>query len=233
MEYRKIMLVGPSGVGKTTLAQKISEDLDIPFISGSYSDLITSTKSVKHEDMLKLPTTQIQEMDYQVLNLRHKAFAGDKNFISDRSYMDSMAYFIHKLSSNIGACETDDFLGLCETLLFKECTHLIILPFSINVMGQWGKIEDNNKRITNPWFQFQITKIIDGLLEYLHFEVSQHWDNPKCRLKKGNIYPSITHVNPYTNKPLFENEPTIKVLYLDHKDLQSRIRSVHNFLNIL
>lgn len=40
----KIQLCGSSGTGKTTVANQLSKIYDIPFISGSYSDLVPSTK---------------------------------------------------------------------------------------------------------------------------------------------------------------------------------------------
>ena len=46
------MFLGPSGSGKTTLAKIISEKFVIPLISGSYSDMIPSTKSKSHWDMI-------------------------------------------------------------------------------------------------------------------------------------------------------------------------------------
>ena len=39
----QIMFTGVSGVGKTTIAKEIAELLNIPFISGSYSDLVPET----------------------------------------------------------------------------------------------------------------------------------------------------------------------------------------------
>lgn len=41
---KRIMFVGPSGIGKTTLAKFIETKYGIPFISGSMSDLMPDTK---------------------------------------------------------------------------------------------------------------------------------------------------------------------------------------------
>lgn len=43
-KHLRIQIAGPSGVGKTTLAKDISDIYGIPYVSGSYSDLIPSTK---------------------------------------------------------------------------------------------------------------------------------------------------------------------------------------------
>ena len=46
------MFVGPSGIGKTTLAKFIETKYGIPFISGSMSDLMPDTKEMHHAEFL-------------------------------------------------------------------------------------------------------------------------------------------------------------------------------------
>ena len=49
---KRIMFVGPSGIGKTTLAKFIETKYGIPFISGSMSDLRPDTKEMHHAEFL-------------------------------------------------------------------------------------------------------------------------------------------------------------------------------------
>lgn len=49
---KRIMFVGPSGIGKTTLAKFIETKYSIPFISGSMSDLMPDTKEMHHAEFL-------------------------------------------------------------------------------------------------------------------------------------------------------------------------------------
>ena len=52
---KRIMFAGASGTGKTTLANFISKvygEGQIPFFSGSVSDLLPETKGMPHKDML-------------------------------------------------------------------------------------------------------------------------------------------------------------------------------------
>ena len=49
---KRIMFVGPSGIGKTTLAKFIETKYGIPFISGSMSDLMPDTKEMHHAEFL-------------------------------------------------------------------------------------------------------------------------------------------------------------------------------------
>ena len=142
----KIQLTGCSGVGKTTLSKWLSEELRIKFISGSYSDLVPQTKNEKHSDMITKDPKIIYQQDYQVMNLRHKQLAFEDRFITDRSYVDSIAYLINKLSVHIRQCDIEAFIGNCEALLSLECTHLIFIPFSLKFLKNWD-IEDNNNNL--------------------------------------------------------------------------------------
>ena len=97
-----ILLAGPSGVGKTTVAKFLSEELGIKFISGSVSDLLPQTKEMTHAEMLARDSKDLYTEDFQLLNLRNKLFVDKDQYVSDRSYLDSAAYFyINKVLSNL------------------------------------------------------------------------------------------------------------------------------------
>ena len=149
----KIMFTGVSGVGKTTIAKEVAESLGIPFISGSYSDLVPETKVMPHSEMIQQDADVVFRQDMQVLNLRNKAFKNQDSFVTDRSYFDSAAYFINKLSHRIPECDIDHAVNLCKMLLSQQCTHLIFIPFSAKFFNDWVT-EDNNKRILSKYFLF-------------------------------------------------------------------------------
>jgi thymidylate kinase len=168
-----IMFAGPSGIGKTTLAKGVeelysSQSVDIPFISGSVSDLVESTREMSHKDMLNRDSMTLQMEDYQILNLRKKKFsnqiASGKNFVCDRSFLDSAAYFIYKQAEVIAKCEVEHFLALSKLLSANHCTHLILLDFTPNMIQEWVT-ENNNKRITNNYFQMEIARIMNMVLD--------------------------------------------------------------------
>ena len=145
---KKVMLTGCSGVGKTTLAKWMAENFHIPFISGSYSDLVPETRYQKHSDMISKDPQEIYKQDMQVINLRNKQFSNKRDFVSDRSYFDSAAYLIQKLSHHIPECDTEHFINTCERLMAEQCTHLIFIPFTKNFLKNWD-MEDNSKRVLN------------------------------------------------------------------------------------
>lgn len=213
----KIHLTGCSGVGKTSLAKHISREYNIPFISGSYSDLIPQTREEKHSDMITKDSKLIFEQDNQVLNLRHKQLRNQCNFVTDRSYIDSIAYMINKLSIHIRSCDIESFNTVCETLLARECTHLIFIPFTTKFLEKWH-IEDNNKRVLNKYYQFQISQLIFGILDTFNFKLS-----------KGKTW-LVGEKTGTITLPLSGKK--IEVLILDELDFDKRTKIVKKFLGI-
>lgn len=160
---KRIMFVGPSGIGKTTLAKFIETKYGIPFISGSMSDLMPDTKEMHHSEFLHQECGELINKDYQLLNLRNKLFKDKETFVTDRSYVDLAAYFIYKQSTNVPECEIDAFLDICKDLTVQQCDLLIWLPLSMYYMKEWP-MEDNKKRIINRYYQVQMSDIMGNLL---------------------------------------------------------------------
>lgn len=162
----KVMFAGPSGIGKSTLAEWLSDQLEnVPFISGSVSDLLPETKEVPHSEMLNKTSKDAYMEDYQIINLRNKLYQKYESFVTDRSYLDSAAYFYYKQAKELPACELEHFLELCKMLLNKQCDRLIYLSWDVNQAKEW-MIEDNNKRIQSPYFQILISNIMQMILEF-------------------------------------------------------------------
>lgn len=169
----RVMFAGASGTGKTTLADYVSKVIGgqmhpIPFVSGSISDLLPETKEIPHQDMLARDSDTLLREDYQALNLRNKLYqpyvVDNKNFVTDRSYLDLAAYFLYKQSAKVPSCEMEQFLNLCLMTLCKQCTHLIFVPFTMTMFNGWVT-EDNGKRITSRYFQMEVSRIMGMVLD--------------------------------------------------------------------
>lgn len=218
----RILLSGCSGIGKTTVAKAISELYDIPFISGSYSDLVPETKDIPHSEMINQEARSIFENDVKLLNLRKKAFNEHEVMVSDRSYLDSAAYMINKLSHRIPECEVEDFIEKCRTLLVVQCDALIYIPFHKNYLSKW-QIEDNGKRVLSHFYQSEITVIMNWLL-------LDYWG-----LEWKSFYRSRTTMNPGSSVGIFTgffsgNKLTIPVLTLNEINHDLRMATIKQFL---
>lgn len=174
----RINLTGCSGIGKTTVAKALAEELNIPFISGSYSDLVPETRNMPHSEMIQQDAKIIFEQDVQVLNARKKAFALSTAYVSDRSYIDSAAYMIQKLAHRLPTCEVEDFVEKCRVLTLIQCRKVIYLPYTVKHFTDW-KIEDNGKRVLNKFYQAEISAIIDWLLD-------EYWQCDVLKVIDGN-----------------------------------------------
>lgn len=223
---KKIMFLGASGTGKTTLADYVSKALNIPFINSSYSELIPRTKNMTHEEMLKIDPMTIFADDRLALVKRASQYRTQPQFVADRSYIDSMAYLLFKISKNLTTCDTTEFLGLAETLLFTDCTHLVFLPFERDLL-ETIEFEDNGKRVTNLWFQYTISSIMNMLLTnyFKMYDVVL-----VSSIDEGTYTAKITSKSE-SDDPMIAQNRHINVLVLNTFDLEKRKAYLNDFLN--
>lgn len=214
----RIQLTGGSGIGKTTLAKWLATNYGIPFVSGSYSDLVPSTRKEKHTLMIQKEAKKVFEQDIQLINARNKSLQGENNYATDRSYVDSIAYAINKLSHRLPQCDIEHIEGICNTLLDQQTTHLIFLPFDKEHMDKW-EMENNNKRITNVYYQFQVTQIIYGILKNMGYR--------KDKFLSWSVGQEVGYIRP---RP---DSVELPVLTLREMDFEKRKKYTKKFLQVL
>ena len=216
----RIQFAGPSGIGKTTMARALSEQYGIPFLSGSYRDLVPETKDIPHSEMIQLDTHQIFEQDVQLLNARNKTWGKYLNLISDRSYVDSAAYLIQKLSHRLPQCDMEDFIEKCRILNLIQTTHLIFVEFTREYFSDW-EMEDNGKRVINKYYQEQVSEIMRSV-------IMNHFGPPKyAGYIQGSEHSNLVYTLSGTYQ---EEEFTTSVLVLQELDHNSRMKVISQFL---
>lgn len=162
----RITFCGPSGTGKSTLAKELSKHLNIESVDGSRTTLMETDRGKTHQGMLSEEI--VPHKNFHVMNKRARLFQSiESSFVSDRSMVDPVVYEIYETSAMGKSCTLDDILDNAKYLLAKSKIDLVIyIPYTNRAMDEMA-IEDNNKRITNPYFQRMISKIFDIALERL------------------------------------------------------------------
>lgn len=219
------MLCGPSGIGKTTIADHISKNNQLDYISGSMSDLIPDTKKTKHSDMLSRSSEVLLKEDYHLINLRNKAFKDLSDFVTDRSYVDSAAYFIYKQSTHLPTCEVDQFIGLCKMLLNQQCDLLIFLSLLPEDVSNWV-VENNNKRVLNTYYQVQMSTMMGDVLSYMGLETEFVFDS----LKPGFFNKTIDLNRQVTFGNITTHNGVTKVLTIPDLNKEHRIKIIDHFI---
>lgn len=162
MERKPIItFLGPSGIGKTTMAKWVSETYDIPFVTGSYSDLVPSTRKLSHKEMMELDTHTQLNQDLELIRARVNSYKAHRNgMVSDRSLIDVFAYALLKYSNKVPTCDIDTIQDWVSMNLYLVDL-IIFMPYSI---GDHWAFEDNGKRVVNPYFQAMVSTIMDMAL---------------------------------------------------------------------
>ena len=210
----KIFLSGPSGVGKTTMANEISKQYGIPFIQGSSRVLWDKYKIKSHQHLIELCNNDLRfavDFQYELLEVRKELIKANDSFVTDRSPLDNLVYFLLNVSDRVDSNETMNYIHEC-TKSFPEKYIQIFLGLTYGMLHQKG-IEDDGFRINNIYYQLMVHNIFKGIIEgnwldmnMNRFEIIETWDREIRANKTDKL---IKHYNDkgYYSGSLFRSAP--------------------------
>ena len=149
----KIAMAGPSGVGKTTLCQWASEHYGIPFITTSTKPLWEKHGIKSHQELIYKGMVNPQwGLDFQneVLDYRPRVFANNPTFITDRSPIDNLVYFLMQNTPYLGEEATLSYATDCMRLL-NHIDLIIQIPFNHETV-----LVNDGARIVNKYYQLSV-----------------------------------------------------------------------------
>lgn len=156
----RICIAGPSGTGKTTLANHIRDHYDINFISGSGLKMLKGkgeaddkvSKIGSHKELINNSSMDPNwgiEMQYKILEVRTSIIKGQDDFIIDRSPLDNFTYAMMECAHNMTHKQSQVFLDTCLISLINNYDMMVFIRY----VNPKGILEENGSRITNPFFQ--------------------------------------------------------------------------------
>jgi GTPase SAR1 family protein len=169
----KIFITGTSGIGKTTLANYIAKSMRIPFINGSSTVLWEQYGIRSHRELLEMGIRQPEkglQFQYDLLNLREQLTKGVDSFVTDRTPVDNLVYFLYQNAPYLETKQVRDYIDACKysfhrtTAYGKEGFKLIYLSRDFKGKDKMI-IEDDGKRIDNPYYQDMMDGIFQQVLD--------------------------------------------------------------------
>lgn len=163
---KKIFITGPSGIGKTTLANYISDTYGIPFINTSAREIWPKYGIKSHAQahmMCSIDSNRGLEYQTEILTKRVEALEYEEEFICDRSPIDNLVYFMLELSPYVSQYETEKFVSLCKTGM-ELGNKILILPFL-------KEIRLSDHRINNPFYQQMVNQMINWIIYSRDFNI--------------------------------------------------------------
>ena len=178
----KILLSGVSGIGKTTMAQILSEKYKIPFIIGSSKVLWRKYHIDSHRMLIDRCNSSNQfalDFQYELLEYRKNEMAKNDRFVTDRGPLDNLVYFLLQLSHNVSQFETAKYIEACIDSLPEHALQ-IYFKFDPVILKSMNHLENDGARITNNYYQMMVAAVFNMVLhqDYLKSRVYEidMWD---------------------------------------------------------
>lgn len=215
MIQQPIFLTGTSGIGKTTLAQYISQRYRIPFINGSSSVLWEKYNLKSHNEVLQMGVNDPQmglQFQIDLLNLREKMIqeSPSEGFVTDRSVVDNLVYFMFQNAPYLSDHDIHRYIHRCinsfDRIVGTGKYKLIYLTRDFYENDKMPKIEDDSKRITSEYYQNMMSALFDHVIDKNMLEF-KHTPERYLKMRSYNWDARIALTDSFLNKEpnMFDN----------------------------
>jgi nicotinamide riboside kinase len=157
---KQICIIGPSGTGKTSIAEYISSRYMIEYITGSSRELSKQFNINSHQDIIRFCANQPDSalsMYMQIYNHRSDILEDSGLHVTDRGIIDLMVYFTLQLAPFLTITEVDQFMKLCKEELNYDDIIFIFTPYTF----KHGIDDDGGRRIVNQEYQAALSNTFD------------------------------------------------------------------------
>ena len=163
-KFKRIFITGASGTGKTTLANTISKEFNLPFISTSAKEIWPKFGFKDHQSAHRHSCYDPRvgnQYQHEVFKQRISALEGKKKFVSDRSPFDNYAYYLMQIGYMNGSFENEIFRVMCQDHLYLADA-LIFLRYPDTL-----ELKNDGARIINPDYQRMVDSTINLVVKKL------------------------------------------------------------------
>jgi len=172
MKPMKIAFSGPSGLGKTTLANIVADRLEFPHPSTSAGDVFTEHdkfymrrvfgyEGKGHQNVINMSAEQPKfgyYFQHRLLTLRAEQIAQPGPFVLDRCPIDNIVYMLTQVGHNLPEDVIRPMIEEAQEA-YMALSHIIMIRYSNDI----PQIEDNDSRVPNRYFQQYISDVFGGV----------------------------------------------------------------------
>lgn len=160
---KKIFISGPSGSGKTTLAKYIAARYRIPFVDGSSKVLWKRYGIESHADLITKCSNDPEmaiKFQFELLDYRMEAIQGKSEFVTDRSPLDNLVYYLLQISHMQNTDTTREFVEACSDSMHR----FGFIQIYLDIKGTPYDLENDGMRVHNEYYQEMVDAVFKQLI---------------------------------------------------------------------